>query len=141
MLRYASVVWGIVLVLVTALALVGCGSASTAASPSPSADPFAGTWRMDSGDHVTFVISTADDEYTVVQGSPGSSTYTPLGVLARNGDSLSGPATVTETDGQLTLTLSGNGSKLALGFDAANMTSPFETTLTKVSGSTATPVP
>ena len=133
------------LLIVFALLVIGCrgsGSASSASGrPSPAADPFAGTWRMDSGDRVLFVISANGHIYTVVQGSPGAPDYVPLAVLRRSGDQLSGDATITDTNGRLTLSLGTGPAQLALNFDEPKMNGPFDTTLTRVSASTATPKP
>ena len=131
--------------LVAALLVVGCGgsgSTGTASgSPSPAADPFTGTWRMDSGDRVLFVISANGDTYSVVQGAPGAAGYVPLAVLQRSGDELSGDAPIAEPEGRLTLTIGTDPAHMALKFDGPKVNAPLDTTLTKVSTSTATPTP
>ena len=130
------------LVLFIAVLIAGCGGSEPGAtSSSAQADPFAGTWRMDSGDRVRFVISTDGDQYTIVQGSPGADGYVPVAVLQRTGDTLSGDATITDTEGRLTLGVGSSPEQLALTFDGPKITGPVTTTLTRLSGSTATPTP
>ncbi len=134
MLRRVRVTALLSLVLLIALLVAGCGG-------SEQADPFAGTWRMDSGDRVLFVISASGDTYTIVQGSPGAPDYVPVAELRRSGDKLSGDANISETDGVLTLSVGTDPTQLVLNFDGPKMNGPFDTTLTKVSFSTATPTP
>jgi hypothetical protein len=133
------------LCIVAALLVAGCAgsdSAGTASgSPSSASDSLSGTWRMDSTDGVLFVISARGDGYTVFQWLPGTDHYDRLAVLQRSGDKLSGDLAASGYSGQLTLTLRKAGAQLAMRFYGPDMNGPLHATLTKISGSTATPTP
>ena len=97
---------------------------------------------MNSGDHVRLVISERGGEYTVLQGAPGNIDYVSIAVLKRRGDQLSGSAPTSTADvGTYSLRIGKETGRLLFTFDATNMSSPFHTTLTRLSSSTATPTP
>jgi len=138
-------------ILAVAFLLAGCGGAATppsATSPSASSsaglatESFVGTWRMNSGDRVRWVISERRGKYTVLQGAPGNIDYVRLAVLKRRGNQLSGSASISTADvGTYKLRIGKVPGQMLFTFDATNMSSPLHTTLTKLSGSTATPTP
>jgi hypothetical protein len=114
--------------LVGLLVFAGCGKAE------PS-DPFVGSWRMQSGGRPLLVISDAAGEYTVCQGFPGERDYGCSRHYVRSGDTLSD----TKSPGT-TLRLDAGGEQLLLRIDDGTL--PIKTaTLTRLSDSTATPIP
>ena len=125
-----------------AVVLTGCGQANVPK------DPFEGTWRMNSGDRVRWVISRHDGQYNVVQGWVGNTGYARVGAFARHGDRLSGSWRVVDpTTGKpaeekwVTLTVGKATGQLRFHYDATTVSKPFDTTMTKLSDSTSTPNP
>jgi hypothetical protein len=133
------------LALIAVLLLAGCGQASVPSAGQSSApgDPFVGTWRVNAGDRVRWVIGARPaGRYTVTQGVPGDIEYRKLGLFTRHGDQLSGRV-LTSTDVMSTFLLrSGNApGQLLLTFSATNLSTLVQMTLTKLSDSTAKPTP
>ena len=134
-----------------ALLLAGCGGAATsppATSPgasdsaSTTTDPFVGTWRMDHGDRVRWVISESGGRYTIVQGAPADTRYMREGVLTRQANHLSGDVFVTTgAPGRAELSIGKIPTHMSLTVDAPQLSKPFRETLTRMSESTATPTP
>ena len=121
------------------LVLVGCGQKDG------QADKYVGTWRMESGDHVRLVVTADGGAYRIVQGVPGAERYTPLAVFRLSGDELVGkapsPADPNAPQDEYRLRLSDKQGQLSFAWTSQALTKPFRTTLTKLSDSTATPVP
>jgi hypothetical protein len=114
---------------VVAAFLVGCGGTSS--------DPFAGTWRLDSGDKPTWVIRPVDDGYSIVAGWPGRDSYRSVGTFTRNGDQL-----VERRDAPAyTITHSTDPDRLTLLNRDPSLPTEGRTTLVRLSDSTATPTP
>jgi hypothetical protein len=126
----------VTLVFGSLMALSACGASTAQTSP------FAGTWRMDSGDHPRWVIAGQGDQFSVAQGTPGSSSYLKIAELNRSGDGLRGTILVTSgLEGEAHLSIDDSGEHITLVVDGSGLQSPISTTLSRVSGSTATPTP
>jgi hypothetical protein len=124
------------LVFAAAVILAGCGGSAAQTSP------FAGTWRMDSGDHPRWVIAAQDGRFSVVQGTQGSGSYLKIAELEPSGDKLAGRILVTSgVEGDAHLSIDDSGGQITLVVDGSTLQSPIKTTLSRVSDSTATPTP
>ena len=142
----------VALAIAAVLLLSGCGHASapsTGQSSAPHAgqsnaphDPFVGTWRVNLGDRVRWVIRERSGRYWVTQGRPGDADYRRLALLTRYGDQLSGKMPIsTHSMATILLRIGNVPGQLLLTFYATNMATPIQTILTKLSDSTATPTP
>ncbi len=126
----------VTLIVGAVMVLAACGGSST------QSDPFVGTWRMESGDHVRIVIAEQDGKHTLLQGSPGGSNYMSIAMLDRQGSHLRGTGLVTSSvEGQMDLAIDGSGEHIDFVVSGEALSSPITTTLTKLSDSTATPTP
>jgi hypothetical protein len=123
--------------------LVGAVMMLAACGGSPAqTDPFVGTWRMESGDHVRIVIAEQDGKHTLFQGSPGGSNYVSIAMLDRQGSHLRGTGLVTSSvEGQMDLAIDDSGEHIDFVVSGEGLSSPITTTLTKLSDSTGTPTP
>ena len=135
----------LLVVLAAVLLLAGCGQAK---------DPLVGTWRAQTNDSTSFVISKHDYGYLVVAGDgDADSSYESVGVLGGHGDVLTvsfagigGPPAPTET---IRLTVSPHNRLQATEKEMAGQKGPgylafvmmMPATLVKVSNSTAAPTP
>jgi len=116
--------------LLALLVLGGCGQ-------SKPNDSFVGTWTwpVEGGKDPRWIITYDAGEYTIYSGFPGDRDYTPTRHYVRSGDTLRN----TKFPGE-TLRLEEDGDALFLRIDDG---SPLikKARLTRVSYSTATPVP
>jgi hypothetical protein len=143
----------LLVVLAGVLLLAGCGQAK---------DPFVGTWRAQTNDSTSFVISKHDPGYAVLAADGGSSSdfglndgssYKGVGVLDAQGDTLTvsfagigGPPAHTET---IRLTVRPHARLQATEKETAGQKGPgylafvmmMPATLVKVSNSTTAPTP
>jgi hypothetical protein len=124
--------------------LAGCTSAGQpTASPSarPSSDPFVGTWRVDWAD-VTFVISAAGGQYTVLAVGPGVTGVADLGARGRQGATLVCRAKTGEIAGDAyRFILTDKPTTLTFVELQKGESKPTRSVAVKVSVSTARPTP
>jgi hypothetical protein len=123
-----------------ALLLAGCGHAATAK------DPFVGTWRLNSGERVRYVISKHDGVYTVAERWPGRTTW--VTIFARSGDHLIGMTNIrSRATGKLVgiehfeFSVGQVPERLLFHFDATNQKLSSDDTMSRTSDSAAIPTP
>jgi hypothetical protein len=126
--------------------LVACGGLTPVASPSASvaANPFVGTWRMDSGRPWTLVISAHGARYSILAGKHGKSRYLPLAgtPFTRTGNRLKGEWHPGGTGlNRVVFALGKSAGQLVVTETSRDLKRPFRATLTRLSSSTATPTP
>jgi hypothetical protein len=127
-----SATYALAVLLAVCLLTAACGEQK-------SADPFMGTWSMDSGEKPRWVITRDDGEYTIFQGFPGAQRYSINRHWKRIGDRILRWEARTNPDNYWELLLDSEGQVLLL--ESPNLLEPSRVTLTRVSDSTETPVP
>jgi hypothetical protein len=129
--------------------LVACSGLSSLATPaggpgSPAPrDPFVGAWRMDRGDRWRFVISADGSIYSMVVGKPGKLRYLPAdgSPFTRTDDKLTGYVVHGSSLDRLVIALGKEPESLLLTETGRDLDRPRHATLTRLSTSTATPIP